>query len=129
MNQPFGPQPAWTPYPRVFTTSPSSPEAIRSRIAITSGWNRQQWATIREAPPRWDASIIASHASTETAIGFSTSTCLPASRNATDCSACSALGVATIAAWIASSSVRERQSVVTRGIAYRSANARALCSR
>jgi hypothetical protein len=37
-------------------------------------------ATISQAPPRWEASIIASHSATETAIGFSTSTCLPAPR-------------------------------------------------
>src|SRR6478672_11196148 len=128
-NQPFGPQPAWTPYPRVLTISPNAPAAIRSRIAITSGWNRQQWATISEALPRREASIIASHSATETAIGFSTSTCLPVPRRAIDCSAWSALGVAMMTAWIASPSMSARQSVVTRGIAYRSASVRALSSR
>src|SRR6476661_4707817 len=128
-NQPFGPQPAWTPYPRVLTISPSSPAAIRSRIAITSGWNRQQWATISEAPPRWEASIIASHSAMETAIGFSTSTCLPAPRKAIDCWEWSALGVAMMTAWIASPFVSARQSVVTRAIECRSASVRALSSR
>ena len=82
MNQPSGPQFACTPYPRVFTTSPRSPAAIRSRRAITSLRNRQQWATIRDAPEVRAAATIRSHSATDVAIGFSTRTWTPASSSA-----------------------------------------------
>jgi hypothetical protein len=54
------------------------------RISCTSARNRQQCATISDAPEASDASIIASHSATLVAIGFSTSTCLPAWSNAID---------------------------------------------
>ena len=62
-------------------------DAIRSRIAKTLGWKRQQWATIKKVPEPAAAASIASQSATETAMGFSTNTCLPAFRAATDCGA------------------------------------------
>ena len=71
---------------------------MRSRIARTSAWNRQQCATISAAPDAREAAIIASHSATDVAIGFSTSTCFPASSAATVCGACRAFGVPTTTA-------------------------------
>ena len=102
---------------------------MRARIARTSSRNRQQWATIRNAPPSRDAAIISSHPATDVAMGFSTITCFPLRSNAADCGAWSALGVDTTAASISGSAASASQSVVTRGIPYRSANARAVSSR
>src|SRR6185369_14653348 len=72
---------------------------------------------------------MASHSVTETAIGFSTITCFPLRSKAIVCGAWSAFGVATTAASMSGSAASASQSVVTRGIAYRSANVRALSSR
>jgi hypothetical protein len=46
-------------------------------------------------PAALQAAIIASQRSTDTSIGFSHSTCLPARAAAIVCSACSAFGVTT----------------------------------
>ena len=56
-------------------------------------------------------------------MGFSTITCFPLRSNAMACGAWSAFGVATTTASTSGSEASASQSVVTRGIAYRSANA------
>ena len=76
-----------------------------------------------DAPVVRAASIIRSHSATEVAIGFSTITCFPLRSNATDCGAWSAFGVDTMAASTSGSAASASQSVVTRGIPWRSANA------
>ena len=72
---------------------------------------------------------MASASATVRAIGFSTSTCLPASRKATAWAACRALGVPTTAASTPGSAARARQSVVVLGMAWRSARRRSDGSR
>jgi hypothetical protein len=104
------------------TISPSSPASTLARSARTSGWNRKQWATISQALEPRAAATIASASARVRAIGFSTSTCLPASRKATACSAWRALGVPITAASTSGSAASSRQSVVVRGIAWRSAS-------
>jgi hypothetical protein len=84
--------------------------------------NRQQCATISDALERSAAATIASAWATSIAIGFSTITCWPASRNAIDCSAWRLLGVVTTTASIPGSPTSSRQSVVVRGTANVSAS-------
>ena len=69
-------------------TSPYSPFSTVSFTNANSGKNRSTWATIRNLPVRSAASIIRSAFSSVRAIGFSTSTCLPASNACTATSGC-----------------------------------------
>jgi len=53
---------------------------------------RSTWATIRIRPARRAAAIMRSQSSPVSAMGFSTSTCLPASKAATATGACKWVG-------------------------------------
>ncbi len=64
-----------------------------SRIAATFGWNGATYASISSRPDSFAASIIASTWWALVAIGFSTSTCLPARSRAIAWSAWAALGL------------------------------------
>ena len=89
---------------------------------MTSSRNRQQCATINDAPESRDAAIMASASRTLVAIGFSTSTCFPWRSNAIVCGAWSAFGVETTAASTSGSEASVSQSVVNLGMPCRSAN-------
>ena len=77
MNQPVGPQFAWTPYPLVFTTSTQIPggDPIAQRDHLVpeppAVGDHQRGAPVRAA------CIIRSHSATDVAIGFSTKHVLP----------------------------------------------------
>ena len=76
-------------------------------------------------PERFSASMIRSAAGRVMSIGFSTTTCLPASRAATAPSACTPLGVQMVTASMSSRRSTASRSVVA-SVPYRSASSCAL---
>jgi hypothetical protein len=86
-----------------YQRSPSSPDWSSARILVTAGLYSKVWPTIstREARSAWRARAAAS--AVDRASGFSTSTCLPASRACLANAAWVAAGVATTTASIAGS--------------------------
>ena len=72
--------------------------ASSGRAASTAGLNRSVCPTARTAPASLAAAIIASASASDRAIGFSTSTGMPADRNGSATSRCASVGTATMTA-------------------------------
>ena len=74
--------------------------------AATAGLKRSVWPTASTAPNRSARASIASASASVAAIGFSTRTCTPRSRNAPATSRCASVGTATTTASTRPKSVR-----------------------
>ena len=76
-------------------TSPIAPSRISSTSRAVCGWRRYMKASPMKVPARRAAWKTASASRRVSAMGFSTSTCLPASAALIAHSACCGCGVAT----------------------------------
>ena len=70
--------PLWPKVDWKVMTRPSAPEDRISLAFLWAGARRWLWPIIRRLPLSLAAATMASHSSSETAIGFSHRTCLPA---------------------------------------------------
>ena len=104
---------------------PSRPSRTAARTFSVERSKRCWEITATVFPERFSASMIRSAAASVMSIGFSTTTCLPASRAATAPSACTPLGVQIVTA-----STSSRRSTASRSVAdsapYRAASSCAL---
>jgi len=90
---------------------PRSPRSMMSRATRQGLVKCMIWPTISLALLASPAAMMALHSATDSAIGFSSSTCLPASRAAIANGACRWCGAVIATASTALSSISRRQSV------------------
>ena len=87
-----------------------APSLIICRICMRAGWKRSSWSMMASWPgAAWAAANISSASATESAMGFSQMTCLPACSAAIAISLCRCGGVTmlTMSTWGDSTTARQ----------------------
>ncbi len=103
---------------------PISPRRAAAASAVTAGWKRTVCPTTSVVPRPSVAATMASSSGSDSAAGFSTWTCLPASPAAIVSRACVGVAVTTSTACTASSARASSRDVVARAPGTSAASAR-----